>query len=191
MTIYQGGYNDNLRGRLFYYPNGVDVPNVNGAKEIPIHSGVRDPERFFSKPNLQDVGRSIGDIDGFTHWDGHYLLMEFKPSTWLSDYDHNQIRSQISLVLEAGATYWLIHWRPELGSDLKVFELIEIAPDGTTSLVRIDANGLRKKYSAWRTMAEQTAAPNSKWKLAGKVFDKLKKREFNNDYTDDGMTAIH
>ncbi|MGE7869562.1 hypothetical protein ACQKNO_26055 [Bacillus paramycoides] len=191
MTIYQDGYNDNLPGRLFFYPNGVDVPDVEGAEEIPTHSGVRNAKKFYSKPNLRDVGRAIGDIDGFTHWDGHYLLMEFKPSTWLSDYDRTQIRSQIALVLEARATYWLIHWRPELGSDLKVFELIEIAPDGTTSVMRINAEGLREKYKAWRNMAEQTPAPNSKWKLAGKVFDKLKQRKFNNDNTDDGMTAIH
>lgn len=191
MTIYQGGHNNNLPGRLFFYPNGVNVPDVEGAEEIPTHSGVRNARKFYSKPNLTQVGHSIGDIDGFTHWDGHYLLMEFKPSTWLSDYDHNQIRSQIALVLEAGATYWLIHWRAELGSDLKVFELIEIAPDGTTSVMKIDANGLRKKYKAWRTMAQQTPTPNSKWKLAGKVFGQLKRREFNNDYTDDGMTAIH
>ncbi|ETT85558.1 hypothetical protein [Bacillus mycoides] len=191
MTISQGGYNDNLPGRLFYYPNGVDVPNVKGAKEIPIHSGVRNPERFYSKPNLQEVGKSIGDIDGFTHWNGHYLLMEFKPSTWLSNYDRNQIRSQIALVLEARATYWIIHWRAEVGSGLQVAELIEIAPDGKTSLIKTDANGLRKKYKDWRSMAEKTSAPNSKWKLAGEVFDELKERNFNNDDTEDGTAAIH
>ncbi|MDN3362618.1 hypothetical protein QU577_12710 [Priestia megaterium] len=192
MPISQDGYNDNLGPKLFLVQNveTLDAKGIEGV-EIPMPRGVTNHLKFYTKPELRSIGAMLGDIDGFTHWGGNYLFLEFKPSTWLTHYDRIQICSQIALALTTRATYWIIKWRFTVESGFEVSELIEIAPDGTLSLKKIDVAGLKKMYDDWDNKAKKEYNPDSKWNEAEEIFQRLKNRDFDNDDTEDGMAAIH
>ncbi|MDA1616279.1 hypothetical protein PDK03_06680 [Bacillus cereus group sp. TH204-1LC] len=192
MTIYQGGHNDNLGPKLYLIQNEKFL-HVNGIEgvEIPMPPGVKNHEKFYTKPALRKIGDMLGDIDGFAHWGGNYLFLEFKPTTWLREYDRTQICSQIALALTTRATYWIIKWRFTVESGFEVFELIEIAPDGTLSYKEVDVAGLNQMYKDWEYKVKQEYAPDSKWNEAEKIFERILNRDFDNDDTEDGMTAIH
>ncbi|MDA1918256.1 hypothetical protein [Bacillus cereus group sp. BcHK140] len=145
---------------------------------IPIPFGVNNPERFFSKPALREIHRKIGDIDGFAHYGGNTLLVEFKPSTWLSEYDKSQICSQLCLALETGATYWIVEWKNTRDGYFEVSELIEVAPDGTLSIIEVNVEGLAKMCTDWWNYAtdKNNFKRSCKWLQAETIFYKLQKR---------------
>ncbi|PFP65177.1 hypothetical protein COK00_11165 [Bacillus cereus] len=192
MSIYQDGHNDNLGPKLYLIKNAESLiaKGIEG-EEIWIPRGVKNHVKFYTKPALREVGGMIGDIDGFAHWGGNYLFLEFKPSTWLTEYDRTQICSQISLARTTRATYWIIKWRSTVEAGFEVFDLIEIGPDGMLSYKVVDVAGINKMYKDWEYKAKQEYAPDSKWNEAEKIFQRILNRDFDNDDTEDGMTAIH
>ncbi|RWS39050.1 hypothetical protein EKA14_26485 [Bacillus mycoides] len=150
---------------------------------------MKNPKSFYSKPDLLTIGKRLGDIDAFSHWGGHYLLIEFKRYICFSEKDEAQIRSQLCLALETNATYWIVKWYLTADGRTEVSELLEVKPNGKIYKTKIDAKGVKAMYEAWWKKAKRKTSLNSKWDDTEEIFYRLKNRMF--DDPQDGMAAIH
>lgn len=181
MTKSRNGYNgkSSKKKLILVSEEHLDLLRMIDPSVEVIHmpSGLYNPKKFYTKPELRAIGDSVGDLDGFTHYNGHHLLMEFKPSTRLSKDDKIQICSQLCLVLENRATYWIVEWKYSPEGRFEVSEILEVAPDGELSIITINVGGLRKMCDDWRDHAKNNFKRSCKWKQAEKIFEKLKNRE--------------
>lgn len=184
MTKSRNGYNGKSSNRklVLLSEDSVDFMRELDphAKVIIMPSGVYNEEKFYSKPELRAISKALGDLDAFTHYNGHYLFIEFKSSTHLQDNEKIQICSQLCLSLDIDATYWIIEWGYSPEERFEVSELIEIAPGGAPSLIKIDVEGLKEMYDDWWDYAtdKKNIKSSCKWDQALNIFKQLQARNF-------------